>query len=93
MTSIKDLSPVDFAATVDQIPIYRPNNGDTRKMTVGTLFAYVQSQLDVAASDGVQIRTALNTTGDLTVRYDDTQPEIDCLWVAPSGQVVLITGS
>jgi hypothetical protein len=29
----------------------------------------------------------------LTVRYDVTQPDVDCLWVAPSGQVVLITGS
>jgi hypothetical protein len=29
----------------------------------------------------------------LTVRYDALQPDVDCLWVAPSGQVVLITGS
>jgi hypothetical protein len=33
------------------------------------------------------------TAGDLAVRYDATQPTRDCLWVAPSGQVVLITGS
>jgi hypothetical protein len=29
----------------------------------------------------------------LTVRYDASQPEVNCLWVAPTGQVVLITGS
>ena len=31
--------------------------------------------------------------GELPVRYDADQPEVDCLWVAPTGQVVLITGS
>jgi hypothetical protein len=32
------------------------------------------------------------TTGDLVVRPDATQPARNCLWVAPTGQVVLITG-
>lgn len=31
--------------------------------------------------------------GDLPVRYDAAQPQVDCLWVSPTGQVVLITGS
>lgn len=30
---------------------------------------------------------------NLAVRYDAIQPEQDCLWVSPTGQVVLITGS
>jgi hypothetical protein len=37
--------------------------------------------------------TALGGGGALTVRYDASQPEVNCLWVAPTGQVVLITGS
>lgn len=35
----------------------------------------------------------LPADGNLAVRYDATQPEQDCLWVSPTGQVVLITGS
>lgn len=31
--------------------------------------------------------------GSLYVRYDAIQPTVDCLWVSPTGQVVLITGS
>jgi len=31
--------------------------------------------------------------GELPVRYDEVQPEVDCLWVAPNGRIVLITGS
>jgi hypothetical protein len=29
----------------------------------------------------------------LTVRFDGTQPMVDCLWISPTGQVVLITES
>jgi len=32
------------------------------------------------------------TAGDLPVRNDATQPTRNCLWVAPTGQIVLITG-
>jgi hypothetical protein len=39
------------------------------------------------------VTDALGVGGGLIVRYDATQPEEDCLWCAPSGQVVLITGS
>lgn len=39
------------------------------------------------------VTSALDAGGGLIVRYDATQPEEDCLWCAPSGQVVLITGS
>lgn len=35
----------------------------------------------------------LPADGNLAVRYDATQPEQDCLWVSPTGQIVLITGS
>lgn len=91
--SIRDLSPVEFASTTDRIPIYRVNQGDNRSMTVGVLFNYIQSQVDAAALDGTLIRQALDAQGSLVVRYDAAQPEIDCLWVAPDGSVVLITGS
>lgn len=36
---------------------------------------------------------ALDDPAELGVRFDATQPETDCLWVSPTGQVVLITGS
>lgn len=39
------------------------------------------------------VTAALGGGGSLSVRYDSSQPTTDCLWVAPSGQVVLITGS
>lgn len=41
----------------------------------------------------IATKVAEANAGNLPVRYDATQPETDCLWVAPSGQVVLITGS
>jgi hypothetical protein len=50
-----------------------------------------------AGSDATVTPTAVTAavlaSGAYPVRNDVTQPEIDCLWVAPSGQVVMITGS
>ena len=43
--------------------------------------------------DYASIISSLDGGGALTVRYDATQPEVDCFWIAPSGQAVLITGS
>jgi len=55
------------------------------------------SIIDLLAGGGSitheDVRDALVSGGDLPVRYDVTQPEIDCLWVSPTGQIVLITGS
>lgn len=39
------------------------------------------------------VTAAVLASGALPVRHDATQPEIDCLWVAPTGQVVMITES
>jgi len=56
-----------------------------------------QGPQGVPGTDGVvdfaSVISSLGGGGALTVRYDATQPEVDCLWCAPSGQVVLITGS
>jgi hypothetical protein len=46
-----------------------------------------------AVVSSASVRAAMVSNGDLPVRYDTLQPTIDCLWVAPTGQVVLITGS
>lgn len=46
-----------------------------------------------ASVTATNVLAALVPAGNLPVRYDVLQPMVDCLWVAPSGQVVLITGS
>ena len=57
----------------------------------------IQGEPGADGADGVvdyaSVISSLGGGGALTVRYDATQPEVDCLWVAPTGQVVLITGS
>lgn len=46
-----------------------------------------------ATVNNANVIAALNVNADLTVRFDATQPEVDCLWCAPSGALILITGS
>jgi hypothetical protein len=43
MPTINQLSPVSQVSGGDQIPIYVPNNGDARRMSVSQLTEYVQS--------------------------------------------------
>lgn len=62
----------------------------------GKLSVYAKADgLYTKDSSGVETRLldTADTAGTLPVRYDATQPTVDCLWVAPDGSVVLITGS
>jgi len=54
-------------------------NGDAAAVTAAA--QYTDTAIDAAAA------------GTVPVRYDATQPPVDCLWIAPDGRVVLITGS
>jgi hypothetical protein len=72
MTTIKQLSPVQFASINDTIPIYRVTQGDTRSMTVGVLTSYI-----IAQGGGAQwgtITGTLSTQTDLQDALDDKQP-------------------
>jgi hypothetical protein len=67
-----------ITVTVSNLPGEKGDKGDPGENATVTYSAVI---------------TALGGGGALTTRYDATQPQVDCLWVAPSGQVVLITGS
>jgi hypothetical protein len=72
MTTIKQLSPVQFASINDTIPIYRVTQGDTRSMTVGVLTSYIIEQ-----GGGAQwgtITGTLSTQTDLQDALNDKQP-------------------
>jgi hypothetical protein len=72
MTTIKQLSPVQFASINDTIPIYRVTQGDTRSMTVGVLTSYI-----IAQGGGAQwgtITGTLSTQTDLQDALNDKQP-------------------
>jgi len=72
MTTIKQLSPVQFASINDTIPIYRVTQGDTRSMTVGVLTNYI-----IAQGGGAQwgtITGTLSTQTDLQDALNDKQP-------------------
>lgn len=63
-----------------------------------TLVEAHQNPLTIAAAIGPfmtadSITEVIGTAGSLLVRYDALQPTVDCLWCAPDGRVVLITGS
>ncbi len=55
---------------------------------VATEFKTIRAEMAGISSGGGALGV-----GELPVRYDAVQPEVDCLWVSPTGQVVLITGS
>lgn len=75
MTQIKDLSSVDYASTNDQIPVYRPDRGDTRKMTVGQIYAYVLAQQGAQGSTAWgDITGTLSAQTDLQAALDGKQP-------------------
>ena len=61
MTQINQLTAVDTVSPGDQIPVYSPNNGDARKMSVSQLSDYVQDSLGLIAE--VKQNAAPSATG------------------------------
>lgn len=51
MTTINDLSSTDTLQSADTVPVWRAANSDTRKMTLATLLAFMQVNLDFIASE------------------------------------------
>ena len=49
--------------------------------------------LEVGAPPSIGTIPPTSSGYTLPVRYDATEPTVDCLWIAPDGRVVLITGS
>lgn len=50
MTTIYNLSPVDAVSSADQIPVLVSQSGDTRKMSVALLSAFIQEDLAVGGA-------------------------------------------
>ena len=60
MPTIIQLSPVDIANPSDQIPIYRMNNGDARRISITSLLTFFQNSF---ASPDVFTQLATPGTG------------------------------
>jgi hypothetical protein len=42
MPTINQLSPLNQVSSGDQLPVYSPNNGDARRLSIGALLQYFQ---------------------------------------------------
>lgn len=61
MTDINQLSTADTLTAGDLLPIWRANNSDTRKTSLTTLQAYMQTNLSFASLATAQTFTAQQT--------------------------------
>lgn len=81
MTEINRLSSLSVASSGDQIPVFSPDNGDARKMSVGTLLTYFQQQF---TSPTVSVTISVPLTG-FNLPFPSSSSNVQWLLLNPAG--------
>lgn len=93
MTQINQLSAIDQLSSGDNFPVFSTGNGDTRRVSAGTILEYIQSNTATYSSFGTQYAapsaTGFSVTISPTIAGDNTHLILTPVAGYDAGTIVL----